>query len=124
MILSPLTIILILALFAIVAISLVSTVTLMRITRIAQIESQIAQTVRILDTIQLKNHLQTIPLSTFEIDIEVEALKTNIINAAHKHHLTIDRDETQPDNPFNSPENRKRLLTIVEKQKEVTAQVG
>jgi hypothetical protein len=103
---------------------MLATTTLMRISRIVHMESRISQSVRILDTAQLKNHLQTIPLSAIEIDAEVAALKADIINAAHKHHLTIDREETQPDNPFNSPENRKQLITIVEKQKEVAARVG
>lgn len=123
-ILNPLTPILILALFTTVTIFMLSTITISRITRIIQLESRIAQTVQRLDTTQLQTHLQTIPISAIEIDAEVAALKADIITAAHKHHLTIDRDETQPDNPFDLPENRERLIKIVEKQDDVAARVG
>jgi hypothetical protein len=124
-ILSPLTPILILALFATVMISILSAITLSRITRTIQLEIQIAQTARRLDTIQLQTHLQTIPISAIEIDAEVAALKADIITAAHKHHLTIDREETQPDNPFNTPQNRERLITTVEQQqRNIATRVG
>lgn len=84
-----------------------------------------AQSARHLNANILKDYLQTIPITAVEINAEVVALKDEIINAAHKHRLTIDRDETQPDNPFNTPENQKRLIAIVEKQKEiVTTRVG
>ena len=87
-----------------------------------------AQEVKLLDTLQLTTYLQTIPISAVEIDAEVATLKAGVITAAHKHHLTLDRDETQPDNPFHAPQNRERLITIVTKRKDakdaVVAQVG
>lgn len=124
MILSPLTHILILTLFATFVILILFATTIIRVLRTAHLESQIAQTVSVLDTTQLKNHLQMIPISAVEIDAEVAILKADIITAAHKHHLTLDREETQSDNPFNTPQNRERLIKIVEKQKDVATRVG
>ena len=124
MILSPLTLILSLTLFATGTIAILITITFMRITRIARLESQMAQIVGVLNTSELTLHLQTIPISSVDIDAEVAALKANIINAAHKHHLTVNKDETQPESPFTTPENQERLIAIVEKQKQVAARVG
>ena len=124
MILSPLTLILILASFASATISILVTMTIMRIARLSQLESQLVQRVRILDTLELRYHLQAIPLLAVDIDAEVAALKDEIIKAAHKHRLTINKDETQPENPFQTPENQERLITLVEKQKQIVARVG
>lgn len=124
MILNPLTLILILISCVTATIAILITITFKRITRITRLESHIARTVQVLDTNELKYHLQTIQISTVDIDAEVAALKADIINAAHKHRLTISKDETQPDNPFNTPENQERLIAVVEKQKQIVARVG
>jgi len=115
-ILSPLTLIAILFLFALATTSTVYSIMWFRITRTTHLESQIATSVNAIDTTRLKSHLQTMSISAVEIDEEVAALKKDIIKAAHKHHLTLDREETQPESPFDT-QKRTALLKIVEKQK-------
>ena len=107
------------------SLAIVFTIMWLRIARTAQFESKIAQTVEILDTNRLKFHLQQISISAVEIDEEVAKLKQDIIMAAHKHHLTVDNNDTNPDSPFDTPEKREHLIRIVEKQKkDITARVS
>lgn len=96
----------------------------LRIMRITSIENRISVGIDALDTTRLQAHLQGIPLSVIEIDAEVASLKQDIIQAAQEHHITVDEDETQPENPFKSVENQQRLIKILEKQDDLQVLVG
>ncbi len=96
----------------------------LRIMRITNIENRISLGIDVLDTARLQAHLQRIPLSIIEIDAEVAALKQDIIQAAQEHHITVDEEETQPENPFKSAGNQQRLIKVLEKQDGLKVLVG
>ena len=98
--------------------------TVNRMNRIATSEAIIAQSVSKLDMALLQFHLQSIPISAVAIDDEVEALKAEIIATAHKHHITVDKRDTQPENLFNNPQNRDRLLKVMSKQEGIKTRVS
>ena len=124
MLLSSLTIIIISGFFATITVGLVAILTVVRLSRLATLEARVVQRATVINTTLLQYQLQQISISIVEIDAEVAALKQDIINAAHKHHLTIDKSNTQPDNPFKSPQSRGRLLKVMEKREQKSTRVS
>lgn len=97
---------------------------ILRIVRTTTLEQRIVQHASAINTAQLQIYLQNLSINPVEIDAEVEALKADIIKAAHKHQLTVDKDDTQTDSPFNTPQKREQLLKIVQHQKGKKAKVS
>lgn len=98
---------------------------LARIIRTTQQESRIAATTNTIDTVHLATHLQTLAITSVEIDAEVAALKRDIVRAAQKHHLTINKKATQTDLPIETLQTRETVIKLVNKrQQDVTARVG
>ena len=122
-IISSFTIILMIILSAITIIGLFLIVTIVRIMQISHLESRISQLSSVINTTQLKVHLQTIAISSVEIDAEVAALKADIIKAAQKHHLKLDQEATLTEN-MPAPKEPGQLIKLVEKREDVAARVG
>jgi len=95
-----------------------------RLIRIGSTEDKINSYIHTPDTSRLQSHLQDINISVVEIDAEVSALKQDIVNAAHKHHLTVDETDTRPESPFVSEDQQDKLLRMIETQNAPTARVS
>lgn len=111
---SVFTLITIITIFIVTSVAVFFVMMRQRLFRLNQLETHIANRVNAVDTTRLQSHLQDMTVSVVEIDAEVAALKEDLIAAAHKHHLKVDENDTEPELKVDPDLRANRIIRVLE----------